>query len=194
MAATRKTPKQAAGSYIFPSIHDFPPFYTIQPTISTRTKQLQLWCEILLQYCAATRTSELLVAPAAMNQDPMTQAVFANERIRRRLNREAIQQIVDELVQQGQAEWDSPAKDQCLIYWRKPEDWGAQVYKWAFDSGSTGSICTVYELLHGEYTEGQEFHGLNEKTMVKALEALAKLGKAQLFVGSTDLEMGVKFS
>ncbi|KAI8819878.1 ESCRT-II complex subunit-domain-containing protein [Fimicolochytrium jonesii] len=136
-----------------------------------------------------------------MNQDPMTQAVFANERIRRNVSvGKKVEQgsdttdIVDELVQQGQAEWDSPAKDRCLIYWRKPEDWGAQVYKWAFDSGSTGSICTVYELLHGKYTEGQEFHGLNEKTMVKALEALAKSGKAQLFVGSTDLEMGVKFS
>ncbi|KAI8917016.1 vacuolar protein sorting 25 [Powellomyces hirtus] len=176
-------------NYTFPSIHSFPPFYTLQPTLATRAKQLQLWGEILLQYCIATRTSAIHLATNSKD----AAAVFSNDKIRRRLDRESIQAVIEELIKQGHAGWDSPAKDQCLIFWRKPEEWAAIIHKWAFDSGATNSICTIYELLHGDDTVGLDFHDLDERTMVRALEALAKSGKAQIFVGATDSEMGVKF-
>ncbi|KAJ3020507.1 Vacuolar protein-sorting-associated protein 25 [Thoreauomyces humboldtii] len=190
--------------YAFPSIHDFPPFYTIQPTLSTRGKQLQLWCDIILQYCAATKTPSLSTSTTGPSPSSPSSpsgsapsasaALFTNDKIRRRLDRDAITTIIDELVKQGNAEWDHPTKrDSCLVMWRKPEQWAAAVAKWAFETGATNSICTMYELLHGELTEGHDFHGLDERTMVKALEALAHDGKAQLFIGATDIEMGVKF-
>lgn len=39
--------------------------------------------------------------------------------------------------------------------WRKPDEWASLIYKWAVDTGHTNTICTVYELLHGENTEGE---------------------------------------
>ncbi|KND00458.1 ESCRT-II subunit protein VPS25 [Spizellomyces punctatus DAOM BR117] len=182
-------------SYTFPSIHDFPPFYTLQPTAATQQKQIQLWCDILLAYCAATRTFSIdLGEIKGAGAKPKGAAeVFVNERLRRSLNREGIQTIIDALVNQGHAEWESSAKERCIVLWRKPEEWASLIYKWAFDTGSTNSICTVYELIHGEGTEGQDFHDLDERTMIKALEALSKTGKAQLFTGASHSEMGVKF-
>ncbi|KAJ3153677.1 Vacuolar protein-sorting-associated protein 25 [Geranomyces michiganensis] len=111
-----------------------------------------------------------------------------------RLDRDSIIAVIDELVNQGNAEWDSPqSRDQCLILWRKPDEWASILSAWAFESGHTNTICTMYELLHGDDTVGQEFYNLDERTMVKALETLAKAGKAQLYAGATDSELGVKF-
>ncbi|CAF5220718.1 unnamed protein product [Rotaria magnacalcarata] len=31
--------------------HDFPPFFTLQPNLDTRRKQLDAWCSLLLEYC-----------------------------------------------------------------------------------------------------------------------------------------------
>jgi len=42
-------------------------------------------------------------------------------------------------------------------------------------------------------TTTTEFHNLDEKIMLKALDVLAKSGKAQIFSGSTATEQGVKF-
>ncbi|KAJ3042369.1 Vacuolar protein-sorting-associated protein 25 [Rhizophlyctis rosea] len=119
--------------------------------------------------------------------------LFNNDKIKRRLTPPAIKDIIDELVRRGNAEWESPSKERCLILWRKPEEWGALVYQWAFDRGHTNSVCTLYEILHGEDTEDQDFHDLDERIMKKALESLAKSGKAQLFTGSSDSDLGVKF-
>ncbi|KAI9096975.1 ESCRT-II complex subunit-domain-containing protein [Phlyctochytrium arcticum] len=184
--------------YTFPSIHDFPPFFTIQPTQSTRQKQIQLWCEIILGYCAATGhvhldLGEVQTARGSDKSNVPLARVFLNPRIQRNLSQEGIRTVVEELAKQGHAEWESPAKNRCLILWRKPEEWANIIYKWAFESGSTNSICTVYELLHGDGTVTESFHGLDERTMVKALEALAKSAKAQLFTGQSLSEMGVKF-
>lgn len=38
-----------------------------------------------------------------------------------------------------------------------------------------------------------EFHGMDEELMKKALAVLSKSGKAQLFFGASDTDLGVKF-
>jgi len=67
------------------------------------------------------------------------------------------------------------------------------IYKWVFDNGLTNSICTYYELLNGDMSNEDEFQGLDEDTLKKALEILVKQKKAQIFSGSNSDEMGVKF-
>jgi ESCRT-II complex subunit VPS25 len=49
----------------------------------------------------------------------------------------------------------------------------------------------LYELVEGEATEKQEFHGLDMDVLHKSLNTLVKSGKAQVF-GSDD-QQGVKF-
>ncbi|KAJ1839896.1 Vacuolar protein-sorting-associated protein 25, partial [Coemansia sp. RSA 486] len=48
-------------------------------------------------------------------------------------------------------------------------------------------------LTNGDDTVGQEFHNLDAATLRRALDVLQSQGKAQLFVGTSDEDMGVKF-
>lgn len=57
-----------------------------------------------------------------------------------------------------------------------------------------GSICTVYELLQGDLTEGTEFYGMDRGVFLEAMQVLSKSGKAQLFSATDPNEMGVKFA
>ncbi|KAJ3221667.1 Peptidyl-prolyl cis-trans isomerase NIMA-interacting protein 1 [Clydaea vesicula] len=102
--------------------------------------------------------------------------------------------ILSELVKLGLAEYeDNRDKEIIFIYWKKPNEWADLIYKWVFDNGLVNTICTVFELIHGENTEGEEFHNLDERIMKKALNILNKNGKAQIFSGSNPEELGVKF-
>ncbi|CAB5358440.1 unnamed protein product [Rhizophagus irregularis] len=42
--------ENSENSFSFPSIHNFPPFYTLQPTQTTWQNQAALWSEIILSY------------------------------------------------------------------------------------------------------------------------------------------------
>lgn len=61
--------------------------------------------------------------------------------------------IVQELLKNGNAEYDPQNKKSLFIYWKSPSEWSELIYKWAKDNGFTNSICTLYELLNGESTE-----------------------------------------
>lgn len=58
-------------------------------------------------------------------------------------------------------------------------------------TGQKNVVLTVYELLEGEATMSQEWHGMDADVMLKSLNILVKRGKAQVF-GSEGQE-GVKF-
>jgi len=53
------------------------------------------------------------------------------------------------------------------------------------------TVCTLFELSQGEETEQQEFHGLEDWLLMRALRTLEVEGKAELLTVG-DLE-GVKF-
>lgn len=54
-------------------------------------------------------------------------------------------------------------------------------------------VLTVWEIQNGEDSEGQEFFGLETKILLKALRALEAQGKAEVFSGTSDENLGVKF-
>ncbi|RHZ56363.1 hypothetical protein Glove_402g39 [Diversispora epigaea] len=172
----------------FPSIHNFSPFYTQQVTQTTLQNQIVLWSEIILSYFRHHKLYRLELSEALNGE------LFKNQGIKRRLKLETLQIIIDHMVKQGTAEWDSPpSKNAALIYWRKPEEWASLIDKWVFDCGLNNSIVTLYEILHGESSEGMEFHNLNQTILLKALDILVKRGVAQLLQGSSADDLGVKF-
>ena len=65
----------------------------------------------------------------------------------------------------------------------------------AQDQGLGSSVCTLYEIHSGEYSTEQEFHDIELWMLKKAVEALAREGKAELIPGSSpdDSDAGVKF-
>lgn len=54
-----------------------------------------------------------------------------------------------------------------------------------------GTVCTFYELLHGDDTRSAEFHGLDPQLFRRILNELEKSGQATVF--SDNGADGVKF-
>jgi len=173
-------------TYQFPSFYDMPPSFTIQPVLSTRKKQLQLWIDLICDYSKMNKKYEYDLVEVAKT------ALFHNARINRKLSVESIRMIFDEVVSQGYGEWNKE-KSRISIYWRKPEEWGNLIYKWVMSLGKLNSVLTVYEIQQGSDAEGQEFYELETRILLKSLNCLEKQGKAQVFTGSSEDNLGVKF-
>ncbi|XP_033618957.1 vacuolar protein-sorting-associated protein 25 isoform X2 [Fukomys damarensis] len=109
----------------------------------------------------------------------------------RKLPVESIQIVLEELRKKGNLEWLDKNKSSFLIMWRRPEEWGKLIYQWVSRSGQNNSVFTLYELTSGEDTEGEEFHGLDEATLLRALQALQQEHKAEIITLSDS--RGVKF-
>jgi ESCRT-II complex subunit VPS25 len=55
---------KVAVDFSFPEIYSFPPFFTLQPVPATLEKQLLMWCELVLAYCAHHKINALDVKAA----------------------------------------------------------------------------------------------------------------------------------
>jgi len=106
--------------------------------------------------------------------------------------------MVEGLRREGRAEWvygkgegRGVEKDVVWVWWRNPEEWAEVIAEWVEETGQKNTVLTLYELTQSEATLSQEFHGMDPEVLQKALNALVKKGKAQVF-GHED-QQGVKF-
>ncbi|NWH40965.1 VPS25 protein, partial [Chloropsis hardwickii] len=104
---------------------------------------------------------------------------------------ESILVVLEELRKNGNLEWLDKNKTSFLIMWKRPEEWGKLIYQWVSRNGLTNSVFTLYELVSGDDTENEEFHGLDEATLLRALQALQQEHKAEII--TLDDGRGVKF-
>lgn len=81
--------------------------------------------------------------------------------------------------------------DKVFVFWKRPEEWADVVYGWVEGTGQKGSVLTVWEMLEGEAAKGEEFWGMDREIFQRALMALVKSGRAQVF--GEDEGRGVKF-
>nr|CDS35275.1 vacuolar protein sorting associated protein 25 [Hymenolepis microstoma]CUU98392.1 vacuolar protein sorting associated protein 25 [Hymenolepis microstoma] len=51
------------------------------------------------------------------------------------------------------------------------------------------TVCTICEIIDGDNTEGESFHGIDQTVIMEALRYLEKHGKAEIIDGGE----GVKF-
>ncbi|ELW54714.1 Serine/threonine-protein kinase WNK4 [Tupaia chinensis] len=153
-----------AMSFEWPWQYRFPPFFTLQPNVDTRQKQLAAWCSLVLSFCRLHKQSSMTVMEA--QESPL----FNNVKLQRNL------------------EWLDKNKSSFLIMWRRPEEWGKLIYQWVSRSGQNNSVFTLYELTNGEDTEDEEFHGLDEATLLRALQALQQEHKAEIITISDGRE------
>uniref|UniRef100_A0A672NSX3 Vacuolar protein-sorting-associated protein 25 n=1 Tax=Sinocyclocheilus grahami TaxID=75366 RepID=A0A672NSX3_SINGR len=138
---------KSAMSFEWPWQYNFPPFFTLQPNVDTRQKQLAAWCSLVLSFCRHRKLYTLDVLEA--QESP----VFNNKKIERKLSVEAIQVVFEELRKKGNLEWLDKSKSRCLIMWRRPEEWGKLIYQWVSKNGMVNSVFTLYELSNGDDTE-----------------------------------------
>ncbi|GAA5809695.1 hypothetical protein MFLAVUS_003108 [Mucor flavus] len=172
----------------YPTLFDFPPFFTRQITDSTWKSQVSQWETFILDY---TRQKHLFRLELHQATSPGGIEIFENKKINRRLSFETLQDIIEEMTLKGTAEWEGGnkgPKSEALIYWHTPEEWANLVWNWINETGQNNQIVTYYEIAHGELAEGQDKTLLN-----KALQILVKRGAAQIFKGTDEDSMGVKF-
>lgn len=129
----------AGAEYKFPPFHSFPPSFTVQPVDGTRSKQVQLWCDLIRDYCRVHRIFWLDIA------SDHARRLFLNKAIDRRLSGDDIIYYLGQLVARGDAEWNA-VKTQCLVYWRRPSEWGELIFQWINNTGQGGVVFTVHEL------------------------------------------------
>ena len=169
----------------WPWQYSFPPFFTLQPHVDTRAKQIAAWKSLVLEYYRITK--QAIVDVREVHTNPL----FNNTNINRRLPSEAVLVILEELGKSGNASPLDKSKQRWLIYWHTLEEWGDIIYNWAQESGFNGSVCTLFELTQGEDTTEQEFHGLDTEVLIRSLRMLEIAKKAELIL--FDDNQGVKF-
>lgn len=126
--------------------------------------------------------------------DAIESTLFHNATIKKRLSAKDAKDVIDYMVSkegEERAEWIGSQKAAAWIWWRTPEEWAALLEHWVNDTGQKGMVLTLYELVEGEATEKQDFHGMDMDVLHKSLNTLVRSGKAQVF-GSDD-QQGVKF-
>uniref|UniRef100_A0A7S1Y122 ESCRT-II complex subunit VPS25 n=1 Tax=Grammatophora oceanica TaxID=210454 RepID=A0A7S1Y122_9STRA len=175
----------SSGKFEFPEFYSFPPFFTIQPVLETRAKQMALWRELILSYHTSLKIKTLVVHDCPLWQ---------NKAIGRSLSPSDVETIMNDFVESGHGEWDDETEHtRCRILWRKPEQLASDVYIWAEQNGFVGSICTIYELHSGEDVNGMSFQGADEELLRRALAILEEQGKCTIFQGDASDEDGIKF-
>ena len=160
-----------------------------------------MWCDLILSFTRHFKIYELDVAEAAA-----TSPLFRNDSINRRLSEDGIREMLDILVQRGQARWENvpmqkgkkeskskTTKNRATLLWRTPAEWASLIHKWANDIGKVNEVMTMYDLREGQDSEGQEFYQLQGGILMEALELLVEQEKAVVFESDNTDAVGVKF-
>ncbi|PNS14546.1 Vacuolar protein-sorting-associated protein 25 [Sphaceloma murrayae] len=209
---------QPTDTFPFPPHHSFPPFFTLQPNLTTLSRQLALWSSLVQSYCSHHRLFRLSLPTAP------SLPLFSNPRVHRHLDLLSIRRLIDYMTSaegDRRAEWILPLptssslassvalqgtssgkrreahtipnelKTAAYVWWKTPEEWADVIYAWVEGTGQKGSVLTVYELREGEEVARQDWVGMEDEGFRRCLDVLVKRGKAQVF-GEVE-GAGVKF-
>ncbi|KAJ8754344.1 hypothetical protein K2173_002795 [Erythroxylum novogranatense] len=177
---------QKLGDFKLPQFFNYTPYFTLQPVRDTREKQLQLWKELILDYC---KTQKIYTIGLEENFP-----LFSNPVIERSLNNEARETFLSALVSEGRAEWLDKGHKKCLILWHRIQDWAEIILQFVKDYGLEDGVMTIEDIRLGIESRGTELHGVDRTILNRALKILESKGKAAIFKGTSTDDEGVKFS
>lgn len=170
-----------------PAVYNFPPFYTKQRNQQTERQRKEDWLKWVIQWAREKRQTELLVEKETKEGD-----LFINRSINRQLSTEDAIDILDYMVEKGNGEWAPPGKVRFLVFYKSLAEWARLLYDFVDRTGQTGNVFTVWELLEGDETEAEEFHGLDKDVFMKVLRHMEKEGRAKTFTATDPSKIGVK--
>uniref|UniRef100_K3ZTH5 Vacuolar protein sorting-associated protein 25 n=1 Tax=Setaria italica TaxID=4555 RepID=K3ZTH5_SETIT len=117
---------------------------TAKPVRETREKQVQLWKDLILDYCRSQKIHTI-----SLEEDfPL----FSNPKIERSLSHEAKEVFLAALVSEGRAEWMDKGHKKCLILWLRIQDWANFLINFVKDNGL--EVMTIEEIRSGTDTRG----------------------------------------
>eukprot|EP00246_Nothoceros_aenigmaticus_P010992 TRINITY_DN2818_c0_g1_i1.p1 TRINITY_DN2818_c0_g1~~TRINITY_DN2818_c0_g1_i1.p1 ORF type:complete len:179 (+),score=29.79 TRINITY_DN2818_c0_g1_i1:211-747(+) len=176
----------AGDAFKLPYFYNYPPYFTLQPVRDTREKQVQLWKELILQYCKQHKIFVINLE----EEFPL----FANPAIERRLSYDAREIFLGALVSEGRAEWLDKSHRKCLVLWKRIQDWADLILQFVRENGTEDGVMTLEEIRSGDDTRGTELANIDRTVLVRALKLLEQRGKAAIFRGASTDDEGVKFS
>ncbi len=145
-----------------------------------------MWSTLVLSYCKENKLTHFPIV------DMMSSDLFHNKKISRQVSTELARAIIDHMVTHGTAKWEGKDKLRATIILRTLQGWADLIYKWAERMGNLNTVTTVFEILDGDDTTEEEFHGMDRDLFHRTMALLEKDGKAKLFdVGGAG--EGVKF-
>lgn len=148
----------------YPSIYNFPPFFTKQPNETVFKSQLEKWGEIIVQYCEAGKIWKL-------DKDD---GIFNNKEIDRKASEELVGDIFQYLQDSGKLGMDG------WMWWKSDEEWAEMVRLWVDGNGLVGTVMTLEEI-------GEELGGMPVEMVGRVVELLQGEGFCVAMQG------GVKF-
>lgn len=176
----------------FPSIYQFPPFFTKQIHLATASSQLQLWCNLVLEYCKFYGIWVLNMEGEAVSsslESAPTGGIFKNTEINRELRPEYVKEVVLQLCKSGHLEMINSS--QFLVYHKTLDEMAQMLLLYIEDTGQQNSILTIYELTQGEINAQQWFHGIDQRILLKVINILVQMKRAVLLKDGDQIQ-GVK--
>lgn len=171
--------------FLFPKIHEFPPFYTKQPNATILENQLNEWCSIILAYCQYYKIYSITPAGSILKRQSESEQpveLFKNAEIDRSVPPDFLKDILHHLIHKlGRASYIDPKKQDAgiLVYWRTLDEWAKILHEHVELTGQLGSILTVYELTKLDESASEELRDLDYSLFVRIIEVLVKRGRAQ---------------
>eukprot|EP00922_Rhytidocystis_sp_ex-Travisia-forbesii_P027061 GHVS01039703.1.p1 GENE.GHVS01039703.1~~GHVS01039703.1.p1 ORF type:complete len:227 (-),score=78.83 GHVS01039703.1:299-979(-) len=144
------TDEAAAVPFEYPAIHNFPPFFTLQPNLDLRHRQLCLWSDLLTSYCHHHRVALLDTSPAALSSLPFAGAS-------RHVSPSTLQAIAAHMVHHQKRAllvvWDSTtgssttasSSSSLLVLWRPLDQWVDSLVSWANREGLAGGVVETFD-------------------------------------------------
>lgn len=169
----------------------FPPFYTLQPNLATREKQLALWRTLLLSSSQSSSSAFVI-------NDIHSHSLFVSEKLSRRLSKEGVQAVADSLIALHLAEWmDGSSKTSLRVMVTPPSVIAAKLFLWASSgsviSSGSNNIFTFFELHSSQDFIDAPSFALDPLLLLRALQSLESEGKCALYPADSTDEIGVKF-
>lgn len=143
----------SASGFQFPDYHsNYPPFFTRQKQTEALSTQIEWWCKLILDYCRAHRIFWLDLAKTGDSK--LFRNHHSNPVFDRRLSDTDIRFFLQKLVDRNEGEWNED-KTMCLVYWRRPAEWGELIFQWAGRNGFGNGIVTAKTIIDGPYSQGE---------------------------------------
>lgn len=109
-----------------------------------------MWSNILLVFFNKKNINEY--SKTQLMRDDFL--LFNNTYIHRRLNRDFIERILDDLVRLRKIQFKDNVKETFFVYRVSQEDLAESIYKWSREAAKTGKVETIQFLSSNEETEG----------------------------------------
>jgi len=173
-----------SNKYEFPAHHSWPFFYTIQKHAETRMKQLDMWANILKEFCKKNKLWKISKVFFIEN-------IGKNTVINRKLSTESTNLLFDYFIKTNACL--ASGNDLFFVLWRGLDEWMQIIYDSVIKHHRVDSLETLDYLMYDEEVANEEYHGIDKDLLVGILKELEKRNRCLLLQDDQGAFMGVKF-